>query len=152
MRAQIALSGGVLGLGMLAAAVTLTLPTEGGYAQIGPAFMPALVAAGLILLGAWLLYEALTGGWRRLRPPQNRGRAGSFLWVSAGLFAHMALIATAGFVIAGTVLFCCVARGFGSRRPARDIAVGFLLALAVYLFFSEVLGVGLPAGWMPFQR
>ena len=152
MRAQIALSVSVLVLGMLAAAVTLTLPSEGGYAQIGPAFVPALVAAGLTLLGAWLLYEALSGGWRRLPPCDGRWRRGPFVWVSGGLFAHMALIGSAGFVIAGTALFACVARGFGSRRPVRDIGVGFLLVLAVYLFFSEVLGVGLPAGWMRFQR
>ena len=61
----------------------------------------------------------------------------------------MALIGTAGFVIAGTILFACVARGFGSRRTARDAALGVVLALAIYLFFVRFLNVGLPAGWMP---
>ncbi len=76
-------------------------------------------------------------------------RASAFLWVSAGLFAHMALIGWAGFVLAGTVLFVLVARGFASRRLLRDAAIGFALSAAVYLFFTQVLNVNLPAGWMP---
>jgi putative tricarboxylic transport membrane protein len=54
-------------------------------------------------------------------------------------------------VIAGAVLFVFVARGFGSRRFLRDLAIGVALALAVYLFFSQLLNVNLPAGWMPFK-
>jgi putative tricarboxylic transport membrane protein len=152
-RAELALSLGVIALGAAAAAVTAQLPSEGGYAHIGPNFFPAVVSAGLVLVGGWLLWEALYGGWR------NRGaaepgsehafRLNPFVWVSAGLFLHMALIGTGGFVVAGTLLFACVARGFGSARPARDAALGVVLSLAVYLFFVKFLNVGLPAGWMP---
>ena len=138
----------MLALGAGAALVTAALPAEGGYAGIGPNFMPALVAGGLVLIGAWLLYEALTGGWRQRAPQDGHFQTQPFLWVSAGLFAHMALIGAAGFVIAGTALFACVARGFGSRRVLRDLAIGAALALAVYLFFTQVLNVSLPAGWM----
>ena len=150
--AEVALSAGVLGLGIAAAAVTATLPAEGGYARIGPNFVPALVSAGLILLGAWLLREALAGGWRHAPAHPQTFQPAPFAWVSAGLFAHMALVAWAGFVLAGTVLFVLVARGFGSRRLLRDLAVGIALALGVFLFFTQVLNVALPAGWMPLPR
>ena len=60
----------------------------------------------------------------------------------------MALIGWAGFVVAGTVLFACVARGFGSRRWLRDVAIGLVLALVIFLFFVKLLNVGLPAGWL----
>ena len=153
-RAELALSLGVLALGVAAAAVTAQLPSEGGYAQIGPNFFPAVVSAGLVLLGAWLLWECLSGGWRSRAAPEpgseHAFEKAAFLWVSIGLFLHMALIGTAGFVVAGTLLFACVARGFGSRRTLRDAALGVLLAAAVYLFFVKFLNVGLPAGWMPF--
>ena len=148
-KAEIALSAGVLALGVGAAAVTATLSSEGGYAGIGPNFMPALVSAGLVALGMWLFYEAFTGGWRRRAEHADGFQAGAFLWVSAGLFAHMALIGWAGFVLAGTVLFVLVARGFASRRLLRDVAIGFALSAAVYLFFTQVLNVTLPGGWMP---
>ena len=130
------------------------LPTEGGYARIGPNVMPAVVGAGLILLGIWLLYEVMSGGWRNM-PPQDAAARGehvfhlpAFAWVSIGLFAHMALIQSGGFVLAGAVLFASVARGFGSPRFARDVAIGFTIALAVFAFFVLVLTVNLPAGWL----
>jgi putative tricarboxylic transport membrane protein len=146
--AEIALSLGVVALGLGVAGVTATLPSEGGYAGIGPNFIPAVVAAGIIALGVWLAAEAFSGGWRDAPEHPDTFAAAPFLWVSAGLFAHMALIAWAGFIVAGTVLFACVARGFGSRRPARDLAIALVITLGIYLFFVKLLNVGLPAGWL----
>jgi putative tricarboxylic transport membrane protein len=146
--AEIALSLGVLALGIGVAAVTATLPSEGGYARIGPNFIPAVVAAGIIILGLWLSYEAFNGGWRKRTEQTEVFEPTAFLWVSGGLFAHMALIGWAGFVIAGTALFVGVARGFGSRRWARNAALGLVLSLGIYLFFVKLLNVNLPAGWL----
>ena len=152
--AEVALSIGVLALGVGVAAVTATLPGEGGYAGIGPNFIPAVVAAALILLGLWLGFEAFSGGWRNATPddPASRGEhafnPGAFGWISAGLFAQMALIGWAGFVIAAAVLFACVARGFGSRRLVRDTAIGLVMAVGIFLFFVKLLNVNLPAGWL----
>jgi putative tricarboxylic transport membrane protein len=145
---EIAFSLGVLALGVGAALVTASLPSEGGYAGIGPNFVPALVSGGLAVLGLWLLGEALTGGWRQRAPQADRFEKRPFAWISAGLFAHMALVGAAGFVIAGAVLFTCVARGFGSRRFLSDLGIGVALTLAIYLFFTQFLNVSLPAGWM----
>jgi putative tricarboxylic transport membrane protein len=152
--AEVALSLGVLALGLGVAGVTATLPSEGGYAGIGPNFFPAVVGAGIVLLGLWLSFEAFTGGWRGAPPDDARERgehafdAAAFVWISAALFAHMALIGWAGFVVAGMVLFAGVARGFGSLRVARDLVFGLALSLAVYLFFVKLLNVNLPAGWL----
>jgi putative tricarboxylic transport membrane protein len=146
--AEVALSLGVVALGLGVAAVTASLPSEGGYAGIGPNFIPAVVAAGIILLGVWLSIEAFTGGWRKRVDEEEPFEPRPFLWVSGGLFAHMALIGWAGFVIAGTVLFACVARGFGSRRMVRDLVIALVFSVAIYLFFVQLLNVGLPAGWL----
>ena len=152
--AELALSLGVLALGAGTAVTTASLSGEGGYAKIGPNFMPTVVALGLLACGLWLLYETLSGGWRE-RPSDDPGERGDhafhapgFLWITAALGAHMALIGSAGFVVAGTALFAGVTRAFGSRRWARDIAIGALLAVAVYLFFVRFLNVNLPAGWL----
>jgi len=152
--AEVALSLGVLALGLGVAGVTATLPSEGGYAGIGPNFIPAVVAGGIILLGLWLAFEAFTGGWRNAAPddPVARGEhafhGAGFAWISAGLFVHMVLIGWAGFVVAGVVLFACIARGFGSTRIARDIGLGLVLSIAIYAFFVKLLNVNLPAGWL----
>lgn len=153
-RAELALSLGVLALGIAAAVVAWQLPEGGGYARIGPNFVPKGVAAALVLLGVWLLAETFTGGWRArvADEAQERGEhpflPSAFLWVVAGLAAQMALIHTAGFVLAAAALFACVARGFGSRRWLRDLVGGLVLGLAVFAFFVHFLNVNLPAGWL----
>jgi putative tricarboxylic transport membrane protein len=151
--AELIISLAVLALGIVVAVGTTRLSAAGGYARIGPNAAPAVVAGGLILLGIWLLYEALRGGWRSAIPHEAadgeyRFYSAAFLWVSAGLFAQMLFIHWAGFVLAQAVLFTCVARGFGSTRPVRDFAIGLALALGVFLFFIKFLNVNLPAGWL----
>jgi putative tricarboxylic transport membrane protein len=153
-RAELVISLGVIALGAFFTYVAFQLPEAGGYARVGPNAMPRVVSCGLVVLGLWLLAEVLTGGWREPVPddPALRGEhafhAGAFAWVSAGLFAQMALVHTAGFVLAATALFALVARGFGSRRIARDLGLGLLIGLAVFLFFVKFLNVNLPAGWL----
>lgn len=151
---DLVLSLGVIALGVAAAVVALQLPSAGGYSRVGPNVFPVAVSVGLIGLGGLLLLEYATGGWRTRVPddPAERGEhaflPAAFGWVSAGLFAQMALIHTGGFVLAAGALFACVARGFGSRRWLRDGAVGLLFGLAVFLFFVRFLNVNLPAGWL----
>jgi putative tricarboxylic transport membrane protein len=134
----------VLGLGLFVAVETATLRTGPGYAAIGPKLFPWLVAAGLLLVGAALLYEARAGavahpaGFDLDLPPA--------LVVTAGLVLQMVLMRPAGFVIASTVLFVAVSHAFGSRRLVLNIAVGLVLCLATYAGFRWGLGLILPAG------
>ena len=138
--AELVLSLAVLSSGIAVAIGTAGLSGAGGYARIGPNVAPAVIAGGLILLGLWLLYEAVFGGWRNAVPdsPEARGEhdfsPSAFIWVSIGLIAQMLLIHRAGFVLAQATLFTCVARGFGSRRYPRDFAIGLALGVAVFFF------------------
>ena len=152
--AELILSLAILCLGIAVGIGTMGLSSAGGYARVGPNVAPAVVAAGLVLLGLWLLYETLTGGWRNAVPDkaETRGEhpfySGAFIWVSLGLFGEILLIHRAGFVLAQAVLFACVARGFGSATLLRNFAIGVVLGLAVFLFFVKFLNVNLPAGWL----
>jgi putative tricarboxylic transport membrane protein len=152
--AELILSLAVLLLGVAVAVGAAQLSGAGGYARIGPNVSPAVISGGLILLGCWLVYEALTGGWRNSVPenPLERGehpfRWPAFFWISVGLGLQVLLIHRAGFAIAQAALFACVARGFGSARLIRDGLLGFGLGVAVYLFFVKFLNVSLPAGWL----
>ena len=150
--AEVMLSLAVLATGAGVVAIGISLGGNQGYALVGPDMMPIVVGIGLTLLGGWLLIQSLRGGWVNAEPesPEDRGDhafiGGAFAWVLAGLGAQMALMHTAGFVMAASALFFCVARGFGSRRPVRDLVTGLLIGLAVFLFFVRFLNVNLPAG------
>ncbi|HEU0199838.1 MAG TPA: tripartite tricarboxylate transporter TctB family protein [Burkholderiaceae bacterium] len=125
-------------------------PLDKGYTIVGPHVFPMLVAAFTGFVGVVLCIQAATGGFRNLAPQSahpadlaRAGRAGA-AWVSAGLLADALLITHIGFVLAAAVLFVCAARGFGSRRPFRDLAVGIATTLPVYWLFTAGLGVSLP--------
>jgi len=62
----------------------------------------------------------------------------------AGLVGVAVLINLIGFVLAAGLLFACSARGFGSRRPVKDLAIGIALTLPIYWLFNAGLGVSLP--------
>lgn len=144
-RAGIALASGVLALALLVAVEAARVPAS-AYAVVGPRAFPLAVAGLLGLLGLLLLIEALAG---QLLPEDFAGEPldGRALgWVGLGLVANVALIASLGFVLASSLLFVCVARGFGSRRPVRDGALGLALATLVFLGFSRLLGVRFGGG------
>lgn len=142
-----------ISLFFLVAAGVLALESQGlafkaGYSGVGPGMVPLAIALGLALVGICLLYQALTGGFRGMEH-EGEGIAPNVkavAWILAGLVAFMLGAKPLGFVIAATALFACAAKGFGSTRWKVDIAWGFGVSFAAFLFFNKVLGVDLPAG------
>lgn len=122
------------------------MPSETGYAGIGAAFVPTVVTCFLAAVGGLLMWQALTGGFRNFTDSvaalaaDHRGA----LWVTGGIFLMALLITKAGFVIAATGLFVCVARGFGSKTALRDAITGAVLVFPVFWLFTLVLDVNLP--------
>ena len=62
------------------------------------------------------------------------------------LAAQMLLLHVAGFSIATGIVFACTARAFGRRNLALTLPLGIVLSLAVWLVFSRLLMLHLPAG------
>ena len=145
-REETRLAAAVLALGALIALGAWLVPTPPPHVRVGPAVLPAVVAVLMLVLGAGLLATALRGGWI---PEDERNEPVFYAqlgWVLLGLAANVALIGLAGFTIASTVLFVCVARGFGSRQPLRDAAIAVIFAAAAYLGFDTALGIRIGAG------
>lgn len=138
----------MVGLAAVLAVGAAQFPVDRGYAILGPQVFPYAVAAFVGVVGLLLSREALTGGFRRL--PEEAPRApdaqrwGSSACVSGGVLAIAVLINFVGFVLAAAILFCAAARGFGSRRPLRDLAIGVALTLPVFWLFTLGLGLSLP--------
>ena len=125
------------------------LPFQAGYSGVGPGMVPSAIGAGLAVVGLFLLYQALTGGFRGMEH-EGEGVAPNVkavLWILAGLVAFMLGAKPLGFVLAATALFACAAKGFGSVRWKTDIAWGFGVSLGAFVFFNKILGVDLPSGF-----
>lgn len=125
------------------------------YARVGPRFFPFLVAICLLVCGAVLALQALRG--QRGLPEdaedadaeaKTDGRVLAILGVA--LVLDLLLIRPAGFVLASTALFWGVAIAFGDRRYLRTPLIGFVLASVVYLAFTRLLDLTLPAGILPY--
>jgi putative tricarboxylic transport membrane protein len=137
------LGGAVLALGLFVAFETtgLRVPAGGG---VGPTLFPFLIAAGLVVIGVLLLYEAFRG-----HIAHEGGLELDWIGVglvSAGLIAQLLLLERAGWVLATALLFVAAARAFGSRRLVADAAVGLVLAGLSFVVFTYGLDLSLPGG------
>jgi len=160
---QTAIGAATLVLGALLAYGASSIPSDAGYAGVGPNFLPWLVSIVLMVCGAWLIFEARSGGWRRLEEPSGaaQGDWPPLVWVAAGVAANAALLTTIGFILSCTLCFMLAVRGLriaeakahgGLRGLVLDFVTGFLIAGPAYWLFTKLLGINLPGltgtGWL----
>ena len=70
----------------------------------------------------------------------------SLVWVIGGFLAFALLLEFLGWILGAALLFWCVARGFGSKRPLFSLIVGLTVASVAYIAFDMALGLSLPSG------
>lgn len=70
----------------------------------------------------------------------------SLAWAIGGFAAFAGILEFAGWIIAAALLFWCVARAMGSRRPLFDLTLALTFSSLVYLAFAVLLGLNLPSG------
>lgn len=116
----------------------------------GPAFFPGILGAvGLVLA----VLQALAVVRTPEPPVDHSGRRwrthsdpAALAWTVGGFFAFSLLLPWLGWILAAALLFWCVARGFGSRRPGFDVILALFMSSAAYLAFDVGLGLNLPSG------
>lgn len=159
---QTLVGAGVLALVALLAFGAVGISSEAGYSGVGPNFLPWFVTVGLAICGAWLVWEARTGGYREAEEPSGaeHGDWRGFAWVSAGLLANAFLITSIGFILSCTLCFVLAARGLRLcegraltlRTTVTDFLVGLAIAAPVYWMFTKLLSINLPGltatGWL----
>ncbi|MES2947798.1 MAG: tripartite tricarboxylate transporter TctB family protein [Pseudomonadota bacterium] len=158
----------LVGAGVCVVAVGLALgavgiPSDAGYSGVGPNFLPWVVSIALLVCGAFLVYEARSGGFREMEEDSGDEKPywPGFVWMSAGLLLNAALITTIGFIFSCTLCFVLAARGLrnakgpspdGAGSWVTDTVVGLLIAAPVYWMFTKFLAISLPgitqSGWI----
>jgi len=114
---------------------------------MGPHVMPVVIAAGLGILAIGNLVEALRGNL-----PARESADSKAVWlILGGLALLIAIIGLGGgFIPATTALFVATATAFGRRAILADLAIGFVMTTLIYVAFSRLLTLSLPAG--PLER
>ena len=114
---------------------------------MGPEAIPIVIAIGLGVLAIGNLVNALRGDF----PEREHMDFRPVGLVLAGLAIMIAIIGLGGgFIPAMTVLFAATATAFGRRAILTDLAIGFVIGTVIYIAFSRLLTLSLPAG--PLER
>ena len=144
--AGLAVAAGVLVLAGVVGWQAWSIPVSPGYAKVGPSVVPLVTALGLGIMGMLLWAAAWRGGWQAAEERSARIDRAALTWIAAGLALNVLLIGATGFTIASTILFVCVARGFGSRTVLRDAAIGAAFALTACFGFAALLALDIGTG------
>ena len=162
---QAAVGAGTLLIGGGIVAGATQISSEAGYGGVGPNFLPWVVGLALVVCGAFLVWEAATGGFRGLYDEEGADEGPAdwvgFAWMSAGLLLNAALITTVGFILSCALCFvlaeCGVRHSQGrlSLQPGallKSAAIGIALSAPVYWMFTKALAINLPGltdtGWL----
>ncbi len=160
---QTLVGAGVLLTGLALAGGALSIPSEAGYGGVGPNFLPWICATVLSVCGAWIIWEARTGGFRQMEAAGGDAAYWpAFVWVSAGLLANAALITTLGFVLSCTLCYLLAVQGLRraagqagvntARAWVTDALTGLAIAAPVFWMFTQFLAINLPGltstGWL----
>jgi putative tricarboxylic transport membrane protein len=154
---------GTLALGGAIAVGATQISSEAGYGGVGPNFLPWVIGLSLLACGAWLVWEARSGGFRDMEEPSGAasGDWRGFAWVSAGILLNAMLITTIGFILSCSLCFVLAVCGLKQSEGRLDLsprallkaaAIGIAVAAPVYWMFTQLLAINLPGltqtGWL----
>lgn len=142
---HLCVAAGICVIGGLAVWQSAVIPKGAMYAAVGAHVFPWFVTGFLLVMGMGLIVAALRGGWAHDQDGTIT-EWGSLALVGLGLFINAALIDSIGFILASSLMFPLVARGFGSKQWLRDSVIGFALAFISYVGFDRVLGYKIGTG------
>jgi putative tricarboxylic transport membrane protein len=139
------LAGGLVlaGVGLVWSAVSAA---DGDLGLQSPRLAPVVISAAWVVVALAYLVAQVRG---REAPPEEKPGWWSPAGVVASLVGFAVALEYAGFVVSAAAFVVVVSRVLGSRHLVRDVIVAVLLPTAVYLAFTRLLDIFLPAGVFP---
>lgn len=147
-----------LALGLVVLVFTFQIREGGGYSAVGPRVFPLAVAIGMLVLSVIFLLRTTilpdTDLAELAAAEEATTHWGTVGLVAISLVVYVFALRPLGYVVATALFFMAgatILRGeIVWRAMVRDLIIGILLALVIYLSFTRFLGVRLPAGILDF--
>ena len=122
-----------------------------GSGSVGPQVFPTIIAIFIIVVAIILTVEILRGNYGQPEGTEFGEIKTKTDWrtlgtVAASILTYPFLIERAGFVFASTLVFFGVGFAYGARKLAKNLLIALIFSLVVYLTFTKLLNVNLPAG------
>lgn len=139
-------SGGfMLGFSLLLIFVLIPLGIETGGDEMpvgmNPVFMPRLIGMVMALLSGLILYQGDGGQRPRLFPSQT-------LYAIFLFLAYIVVVPLLGYLVSTMAFMVSAHLFFGARRWGLILGLSLGLPLVLYGFFSKIMYVLLPTGWL----
>jgi putative tricarboxylic transport membrane protein len=118
---------------------------------VGPQVFPTIIGVFILLVAIALTIEILRGNYGQPEGTEFGEISSKTDWktlgmVTGSILTYPFLIESAGFVVASTIVFFGVGFAYGARKLAKNLLIAIIFALVVYLSFTKLLNVNLPAG------
>ena len=146
------LAGFVLALSGIYLFATSRLPSLDIGDPLGPKAFPFLIGGLGCITAVWLLVESL-----RRRPEDSvagqstaRHHLPAVIAVMAWMFVFYFLIERLGFLLSCAIFLAGLTGYFNRGRWLMNAFVYLGFPIGVYLAFTEILGISLPRGVLPF--
>jgi putative tricarboxylic transport membrane protein len=139
-------------VGLLVVVSAILLPesriTRG---PVGPAAVPIVVGALLLIVSVFLAVDVLRGGRGEPEGGEDVELGGGTDWRTVALLAvaflaNALLIEPLGWPLSGAILFWGSAFALGSRHHVRNVALALVLGVGSWYLFVLGLGISLPVG------
>ncbi len=145
----------LLGIGIVVLLDGLSQAASTSASGVGAGFVPKVVGVMLIALSLALMVQVARG--RRGAPDESEGDVDvrHTRWVPlavcvAAVLIFIAGVETLGYVIVSSIVFWLTAWAVGARGIVRTAVIAIVLSLVVYLAFTQLLDISLPAGILGF--
>ena len=139
----------VIGLGCMALGVAVFI-AAGNLQQvklgIGPSGFPKFIAIVLGILGLAQTITALSSGVEAPKFDVDKRAAGLFAAAVAMAVAYVLLVTQVGFIIMTPLLLIGMMYLFGERNIMKMAVIAIITTICVWLLFTEVFLIFLPAG------
>jgi putative tricarboxylic transport membrane protein len=139
-------------VGLLVVISAILLP-ESRIARgpVGPAAVPIVVGALLLVVSVFLAVDVLRGGRGEPEGGEDVELGGGTDWRTVALLAvaflaNALLIEPLGWPLSGAVLFWGSAFALGSRHHVRNVVLALVLGVGSWYLFVLGLGISLPVG------
>ncbi|HEY3460036.1 MAG TPA: tripartite tricarboxylate transporter TctB family protein [Casimicrobiaceae bacterium] len=144
----------VVSLGIAILVAIRNFPTIPGQ-QFGPALFPGVIAVGLLICGAALVYKGLSARtpgtparWIAFDPwVRSRPQVVAFAVVIGVNVLYIALVERVGFVLTAIAYLSALFAVFRVRRRW-IVPLAVVVTLAIHYAFYKLLRVPLPWGWL----
>ncbi|MFM8366475.1 MAG: tripartite tricarboxylate transporter TctB family protein [Candidatus Nanopelagicaceae bacterium] len=148
---ELAFAGSLLLLGVIVLFDAKNMLVPPGSGSVGPQVFPTIIGVFIVLVAIALTVEILRGNYGQPEGTEFGEIHSKTDWktlgmVTGSILTYPFLIESAGFVVASTVVFFGVGFAYGARKLVKNLLIAIIFALVVYLSFTKLLNVNLPAG------